>query len=104
MQANTAIHFYMRLSELIANRLPGYELSGEVEADESYFGGIRKSKRGRGAAGKIAVFGLLKRSGKVYTPSFLTPKPRRFCRSLKRRFNPTMWCTLTPSSRIMHWT
>ena len=39
----------------------------EIEADESYFGGIRKGKRGRGAAGKVAVFGLLKRNGKVYT-------------------------------------
>ncbi|MDK4554419.1 IS1595 family transposase, partial [Kingella kingae] len=40
---------------------------GEVEADESYFGGQRKGKRGRGAAGKVAVFGLLKRNGKIYT-------------------------------------
>lgn len=42
-------------------------LHGEVEADESYFGGHRKGLRGRGAAGKVAVFGLLKRRGKVYT-------------------------------------
>lgn len=28
---------------------------------------IHKGKRGRGAAGKVAVFGLLKRNGKVYT-------------------------------------
>ena len=34
---------------------------GEIEVDESYFGGRRKGKRGRGAAGKIPVFGLLKR-------------------------------------------
>lgn len=40
---------------------------GEVEADESYFGGFRKGHRGRGAAGKVPVFGLLKRKGKVYT-------------------------------------
>ena len=40
---------------------------GEIEADESYFGGTRKGKRGRGATGKAAVFGLLKRNGKVYT-------------------------------------
>src|ERR1039458_5090742 len=31
-----------------------------------YFGGHRKGKRGRGAGGKIPVFGLLKRGGKVY--------------------------------------
>ncbi len=39
---------------------------GEVELDERYFGGQRKGKRGRGAAGKVPVFGLLKRRGKVY--------------------------------------
>ena len=31
---------------------------GEIEVDESYFGGRRKGQRGRGAAGKIPVFGL----------------------------------------------
>ena len=31
------------------------------------FGGVRKGKRGRGAAGKVPVFGLLKRGGKVFT-------------------------------------
>ena len=40
---------------------------GEVEVDESYFGRQRKDKRGRGGAGKVAIFGLLKRDGKVYT-------------------------------------
>ena len=67
VQPNTAIRFYMRLRFLISSQLPSYELNGEVEADESYFGGIRKGKRGRGAAGKVAVFGLLKRGGKVFT-------------------------------------
>ena len=64
---NTAASYFMRLRKLIAGQLPSYKLSGEVEADESYFGGVRKGKRGRGAAGKVAVFGLLKRGGKVYT-------------------------------------
>src|SRR5437763_14575985 len=42
--------------------------AGEVEVDESYFGARRvRGKRGRGASGKTIVFGLLKRSGKVYT-------------------------------------
>ena len=40
---------------------------GEVEADESYFGGRREGRRGRGAGEKIQVFGLLKRGGTVYT-------------------------------------
>ncbi len=37
-----------------------------IECDESYFGGARKGLRGRGAAGKVCVFGILKRGGKVY--------------------------------------
>lgn len=42
-------------------------LSGEIELDEAYFGGKRKGNRGRGAAGKSIVFGLLERDGRVYT-------------------------------------
>ena len=42
-------------------------ISGEVELDESCFGAKRiRGKRGRGAAGKAPVFGLLKRDGKVF--------------------------------------
>ena len=76
---NTAAAFFMRLRKLIASKLPSYELSGEVEADESYFGGIRKGKRGRGAAGKVAVFGLLKRGGKVYTPLLFQTQRQLHC-------------------------
>ena len=38
---------------------------GIVEMDESYFGGKRKGNRGRGAAGKVPVFGILERDGIV---------------------------------------
>ena len=67
VNVKTATRFFMRLRQLIASKQPSYELSGEIEADESYFGGTRKGLRGRGAAGKVAVFGLLKRGGKVFT-------------------------------------
>lgn len=40
-------------------------LQGEIEADETYFGGRRKGKRGRGARNKIPVFGILERKGIV---------------------------------------
>jgi transposase len=40
-------------------------MKGEIELDESYFGGRRKGNRGRGAAGKVPVFGILERNGKV---------------------------------------
>lgn len=66
---NTINAYYNRFRELILQ----YSLQeqkrelGEFELDESYFGARRiRGKRGRGAAGKTPVFGLLKRNGKVF--------------------------------------
>jgi transposase-like protein len=42
-------------------------LNGKVEADETYLGGKRPGKRGRGAAGKTVVFGMMEREGNVMT-------------------------------------
>jgi transposase len=39
--------------------------SGALECDETTFGGARHGKRGWGAAGKVIVFGLIKRNGRV---------------------------------------
>ena len=66
----TACYYFHRLREIIAWQLElesDEVFAGEIEVDESYFGGVRKGKRGRGAAGKVPVFGLLKRGGHVYT-------------------------------------
>ena len=66
----TSAYYFHRLRELISFHLEAEStevFGGEIEVDESYFGGRRKVKRGRGSAGKIPVFGLLKRGGKVYT-------------------------------------
>lgn len=65
---NTSTKFFRKFREIIASNIEDDSLlEGEIEVDESYFGGRRKGKRGRGSAGKIPVFGLLKRKGKVYT-------------------------------------
>lgn len=69
IQPNSAALFYRKIREVITYHLEleAHEVfEGAVELDESYFGGVRKGKRGRGAAGKVAVFGILKRGGKVY--------------------------------------
>ena len=42
-------------------------LSGDVEIDETVIGGYRPGVRGRGAAGKTIVFGMLQRDGEVMT-------------------------------------
>ena len=67
---NSAALFYRKIRTIISWHLAleaNKVLDGPVELDESYFGGKRKGKRGRGAAGKVVVFGILKRRGKVYT-------------------------------------
>ena len=65
----TVTRVYQRLREAIyhVSELEAGKLKGEIELDEVYFGGCRKGKRGRGAAGKSVVFGLLERNGLVYT-------------------------------------
>ena len=40
-------------------------LTGVVEVDETYVGGMRRVKRGRGAEGKTKVIGAVQRGGKV---------------------------------------
>ncbi|MCT8593987.1 IS1595 family transposase [Glaesserella parasuis] len=70
IQPNSAILFYRKIREVISYHLAleaDEVFDGQIELDESYFDGTRKGKRGRGAVGKTAVFGLLKRDGKVYT-------------------------------------
>ena len=67
---STAAYYFKRLREIIAEQLKkkqSYFFEGEIEVDESYFGGHRKGNRGRGAKGKVPVFGILKRGGKVFT-------------------------------------
>ena len=67
---NSVALFYHKIRLVIEYNLilEAHEtFDGEIELDESYFGSIRKGKRGRGAGGKTAVFGLLKRNGRVYT-------------------------------------
>lgn len=56
--------FTLMRHALVAQQAPQV-LGKEVELDESYFGGRRKGRRGRGAAGKVPVFGILERKGVV---------------------------------------
>jgi transposase len=67
---NTAAPYYHKIRQQVALHLEAHAcemFGGSVELDESYFGGVRKGKRGRGAAGKVIVFGLLKRGGHTFT-------------------------------------
>ena len=87
---NTAILYFHKLREIIAERLAEEApfLDGEVEVDESYFGGARKGKRGRGAAGKVPVFGLLKRGGRVHALMIPDAKSRTLMGIIRQRIKP----------------
>lgn len=66
IQPNSAILFYRKIRMVISHYLAlvaDEVFEGPVELDESYFGGRRKGRRGRGAAGKVVIFGILKRNG-----------------------------------------
>jgi transposase len=62
-----AAYYFHRLREVVdqatEDQIPFF---GEIAVNESYVGGKRKGRRGRGAAGTMPVFSLLKRGGKVY--------------------------------------
>ena len=70
LNRNTVNRYFTLIRKSIANyQEHTTQFSGEVELDESYFGGKRKGKdkRGRNTVDKIPVFGIKKRDGKVYT-------------------------------------
>ncbi len=59
----TAWRMFRQIRTLLQEDTPA--LTGEVEVDETYVGGMRKGKRGRGAEGKSKVIGAVQREGRV---------------------------------------
>lgn len=89
MNKNTATYYFHRLRELIdKNNNKAGLFNGEIEVDESIFGGRRKGQRGRGAKGKIPVFGLLKRRGKVFTVMIPNAKASTLLSIIRERVPP----------------
>ena len=90
IQVNTAALFYRKIRIVIAEKLEAdaSEFGGEIELDESYFGGVRKGKRGRGTQGKVPVFGILKRGGKVYTQIIGNTKTDTLMPIIRQKIKP----------------
>jgi len=61
---------------------------GEIECDETTFGGRRKGKRGWGARGKIIVLGILQRNGKVRAIPVKGRSARRIIPSIIKATKP----------------
>jgi transposase len=86
---NTAAYYFQRLRQLISQAIEDETpFFGEIEVDESYFGGRRKGKRGRGAAGKVPVFGILKRGGRVYTKVIPDARSTTLMRIMEQKIVP----------------
>jgi transposase len=60
LACNAVYHPYqIRRHAIIITDSDNGSFSGEIEMDESYFGGRRKGNRGRRAAGEVPVLGIL---------------------------------------------
>ena len=102
---STAAYYFHRLRLLIYQNSSHLEMfDGEVEADESYFGGHRKGKRGRGAAGKVVVFGILKRNGRVYTVVVDNAKSETLLPAIKKKIMPDSIVYTDSLSSYDSWT
>ena len=91
IQPNSAILFYYKIRMVINHHLAlaaDEVFEGSIELDESYFGGWCKGRRGRGAAGKVVVFRILKRNGRVYTVVVDNSKSNTLMTVIKQKIMP----------------
>lgn len=61
----TAWYLLHKIRYMLEHRNSGNQLRGIVEVDETYVGGKKKGKRGRGSENKTPVFGAVQRRGRL---------------------------------------
>lgn len=77
MNKSAASYYFHRSRELIAFHIETVSqdvCGGEIEVDESYFGGTRKGERGRSAVGKLLYLGFLSVAARFILRLFLMPQ------------------------------
>lgn len=70
----TAWRIFNKIRSLLSE--DGVKLSGHVEMDETYIGGRRSGKRGRGAEGKAPVAGIVERKGRIIARKVINCKAK----------------------------
>lgn len=86
-----AIRYYHKIRQVLAFQLDlqAEEMfGGELELDESYFGGVRKGKHRRGSAGKVVMFAILKRCCRLHTKLIQDTKTDRLMPTIRRKVVP----------------
>ena len=71
-------------------------LRGHVELDETYIGGHRPGKRGRGAAGKTIAMGMKERDGRLETKVIPNVKKETLRGVVTQSFEPGSISWLCP--------
>lgn len=84
----TAWRMFRQIRTLMTENRFSY-LAGEVEADETYIGGKRRGKRGRGAEGKSIVMGIAERNGKIKVKVIPNVKAKTLIPQIAGNVKPT---------------
>ncbi|EMU2627190.1 IS1595 family transposase, partial [Neisseria gonorrhoeae] len=88
---DSAALFYRKIRTVTNHRLAlaaDEVFEGPAGPGGSCFGGRRKGRRGRGAAGKAVVFGIPKRNGRVYTVAADDAEPETLPPAVKKKIMP----------------
>ena len=94
---NTAAYYFHQLRLLIYQTSPHLEMfEGEIEADESYFGGTRKGKRGRGVVEKSQYSGFSNEMARFILSLSLMRNQRHYCQLSERKLSLIAQCTRIP--------
>lgn len=84
VQVNSVSGLVRKIGMTLGGAQLSAKLRGNIELDDAFFGGKRKGKRGRGAAGKTPMLGLKTRTGKariLAVPHLRNPRLRRTIRA-----------------------
>ena len=79
----TAWRMFKQIRKLMAEGVN--PLTGQVEVDETYIGGKRAGKRGRGASGKSIVLGMVERNGNAVARVVPNVKARTLLPMIEQR-------------------
>jgi len=79
----TAWRMFKEIRKLMSENVN--PLTGQVEVDETYIGGKKQGKRGRGASGKSVVMGMVERNGNAVAKIVPDVKARTLLPMIEKR-------------------